>query len=474
MKTQSVFQKTFFLSLMLLLSLSACKVSKSSTDDTGDDTGDDTTTDTTDNDTGATVPDPIDGFSLVITQNDNYSVLVSKDGDGSTECKADEGDRISCIVDMNEHDLYINGLKLGWAAPQDQCDYIGQYHYYYAAYPIGIMPSATFYYAVDDVLQDIESYDPGAGLSITTPWNTMEANSACGTDIVYWMDKNGDGSMDAGEFYCHAELFGSPASESGSLKCPWDYSTIEGGSSCCYGSYTEYSFDGTDPAVDDGASWGSKSNYANCFRGPGLSDFSAPKNAFGIPYYITTLVETEGLQDSIAISSPYSTGHKNQIYAANYFNKTSDHSGAGEAATLSSFHGLYFVPGDNTVQAPINMAIGFPYYQIDCLDHDFELKAQIRVMVREWNTLSAFEDFVDGTSSNADTNSTDDPYDNGVDEYLDDYQDWKDLQANSTVSFDQSLYSTDSGFRAYYELSGSLDTDLLWNDSDFYMGFPAQ
>jgi len=465
MKSRSLLNTSLLLLAFFSLSLSSCKVSRSS-DNTGDNT-DDTETETTDSDTGATVPDPINGFSLVVTQNDNYSILVSKDGDGSTECKADEGEKISCIVDMNEHDLYINGLKLGWAAPQDQCDYIGQYHYYYAAYPVGVMPSAVIYFANDDGLNDLADYSPPAGTPFNTVWTAAVA-AGCGADIVYAIDADQDGIIQGDEYYCHADLFTTVATEADSVRCPWDYSGQDGGKNCCYGDYTKFTYDGTDPAVDDGANWGDESNYANCFRGPGLSDFDAPKNVFGMPYYLTELVTTAGLQDSLNITAPWLTSHRNQIYAANYFNRAADHSGAGESATIASFHSASFVPGDNTVQAPINMAIGFPFYQIDCLDHDFELKAQIRVMVREWNTQAQFDSFASGSSGNPDVVGSSDLYSNGTSEQLDDYQDWKALEDASAVSFSQSVGLT------YFQLNASIDSQMIWNVSNFYMAFPLR
>ncbi|PIR22418.1 MAG: hypothetical protein COV44_08400 [Deltaproteobacteria bacterium CG11_big_fil_rev_8_21_14_0_20_45_16] len=109
------------------------------------------------------------------------------------------------------------------------------------------------------------------------------------------------------------------------------------------------------------------------------------------------------------------------------------------------------------------MAVGFPYYQLDCLDHNDELKAQIRIMVREWNTQANFEDFVAGTAASANTAGQDDPYDVGFDEDNDDFYDHKSLQdlgANPYSSF---------GLTA----GASLDS-IVSNPSDYYMSFPAE
>lgn len=491
-----------FLSLSGAIVLSSCGVDETATSTDGtDDPDTDTETPTVDDDTGATVPDPINGFSVVITANDNYSIAFSEDGDGSSECSAAEGERIECIVDMNEHDLYINGLSLGWAAPQSQCDYLGQYHYFFARYPIGYMPTAVFATVNSEgTLTDIIANAPG-GSDIATAAAAVD-RAACDTDagtggnqvadIVYLIN---------GNYYCHNELFTTTAVEVSDARCPWDYSKVDSevGKNCCFGDYVLSTFDGTDPTTGEN-SWGDRTNYANCFQGPHLTDNTggAGVNPFGITRYYTQLVPTAGLQDSLTISSPESQPGRNVVYVANYFDRD-DHAGnnAQGVAALESidldlnndgiidnnlgaaFHSGPYVPGDvsATASAPINLAIGFPYYQIDCLDHDFELKAQIRVLIREWNTNSNFDAWLASpsdaqalaTASGPDASGVGDPYSNGVDEFLDDYKDWNAYENGTVTQYDSAVSP------AYFQLeNNAVYGAIVYNNSDFFLPFPIQ
>ena len=441
---------------LILLSASACLMtacdattSSSAADAGGSDTGGDSGSD------GVSLDPATDGFAAAVTQNENYSLLITKDGDGETPCVAEEGEVITCIVDMNELDLYINGYTLEWSVPQSQCDYVGWMPYYYSWAPYGKMPLAVLYNVDGDgIIQNNgagwTAIDTALPAAFAAVFNNADPCAGVDNDVVYIFNVGGVYTP-----ICHADIFGAPAATDADVRCPWDYTQFDTGSSCCYGDYTTYTYNTVDAEIQDAtdADWGPDSNYANCFRGPGLDDSNA-KTVLGLPAYIYTLVPAAGLTNSYAVASSISTSHDDQVYASNYFS-AGDHTG-NTATSSDTFHG-------ETVSAPVNSAKGFPYYQLDCLDHDEELKAQIRIMVREWNTQANFEDFVAGTLASADTAGQGDPYDVGFDEDNDDYYDYKSLEDNGWLNY--SSFMLNDG--------ASLDS-ILSNASNFYMSFPAE
>lgn len=485
-KVRSILASEHFVSLLLfsvcsVFLLSACGVDKTASTDATD----------TDEDTGASVPDPTDGFSVLVTTNDNYSVLFSKDGDGSTDCVAEEGDLITCIVDMEENDLFFNGVKVGYAAPQDQCDYIGVMQYYYSWAPVGYMPAAVFYQTRDDAISDASASAGGEPTWLNTiiedgpagnladtitianaingvgsnagTYNCTDVGGDTSTDIIYGFDTDTDGRIDT--LVCHRDLyFGLPASESADLKCPWDYSGIEGGSSCCYGDYTAFTYDGAD-STNAEASWGTNDSYGNCFRGPAMDNVTT-KNAFGLPAFVQTLVPTAGLQASFDVAAPDSK-HDEQIYASNYF-EVGDHT--GETVVRAGIHG-------NSITAPTLAAFGYPVFEIDCLDHAYELKAQIRIQIREWNLSSEYAKFVAGTSATSNSEDVSDPYGTGVNEQEEDFCDYRGLQRDTSGADTTAGNELTCSYNTYgsFGLSTSVETlGLVRNPSDFYGVIPAE
>lgn len=438
-------ESSFFYFIVLffaLIALSACDANE----ETSGSDGDGTTTDgggTTAE--GDDVPDPTtDGFAATVTQNDNYSVLMSKDGDGETACVAEVGERITCIVDIPERDLFDNGYTLNFSAPQESCDYTGWYPYFYSYFPYGAMPVAVYYQTDSDDLIVTPNGDsvPFFGTDI----NIGGAECDATRDIVYFFDKS-----DPTDRHCHTDLFGSLPREAEDMRCPWDYTSLSafgGGNvdiNCCYGNYDQYVLaDGETEAETTESNWGEPTNFGACYRGPGMDDSEA-KTRFGLPQYITTLVDAAGLTFSYEVEAP-TDNFEEQLYAANYF-VASDH----DAANLTS-------------DVPTLMAVGNPYYQMDCLDHANELKAQIRILVREWNTLEAFESFSSGSSANSNITGSGDPWNVSLNEELNDFCDWKDWEDAFTACAGDSVGYSDFGLEGTY----LENEDLIFNPSDYY------
>lgn len=450
-----------------------------------------TETPTEDSETGASVPDPTDGFSVLVTTNSNYSVLFSKNGDGTTACSAEDGDLTTCIVDMEENDLFFNGVKVGYAAPQSQCDYIGVMQYYYSWAPVGYMPKAVYYQTRDDAISDASAVvggeptwldlvieDGPAGnladtITIANAINGVASNAGTYTctdiggdtssDIIYGFDTDEDGRID--KLVCHRDLyFGLPASESGDLKCPWDYSSVEGAENCCYGDYGLFTYDGAESTNTD-PSWGATEAYGSCFRGPGMDNVDS-KNAFGLPSFVQTLVPTAGLQASFDVAAPDSKFDE-QIYASNYFD-VADHTGA--TSVRSGVHGT-------SITAPILSAFGYPVFEIDCLDHAYELKSQIRIQIRDWNLSSEFAKFQAGTSADSDSEGLSDPYGTGVDEEEEDFCDYRGLERDASGADATAGNELVCSFNSYgsFGLSTSVETlGLVRNPSDFYGVIPSE
>jgi hypothetical protein len=114
------------------------------------------------------------------------------------------------------------------------------------------------------------------------------------------------------------------------------------------------------------ASW--SGDAGACLYGPAIETQSLTSAGFPMPdiYY----VKGEGKNDVYKPSSPIQKLASN-VYLANYFDPA-DHN--------SPFVGY-----------PGALNITHRYYELRCLDRAHELKARIRVQIRDWNTYAEWE-----------------------------------------------------------------------------------
>jgi hypothetical protein len=358
-----------------------------------------------------------ENFQVDVNTNSNYTVVISKGGDGTTDCIAEEGEDILCVVDMYELDMYMRGYTLNVAFPPDLCEYSGFYPYFYNHLPFGYSPDAVYY-----------NTDAEGNLAAPVHFG-LTGDPA---DIYYNI---------AGDWISHATIYGEAAASDGNMRCPWDYSKLDSDyPNCCSGKYTLYTASEGDLS-DSEDSWGGK--IGECFEGPGIREYSDNGGALdddGLPVYRMTALDGEtGDTYTFKTSSPFSQSlwlGFGQFYAANYYN-SSQHGGAGRAPGGTETIGSLY----SSIPSVINSSA---HYQYDCFDQAMEVKARIRVVAREWNEYSEFLGFLTSGTGNAETTGTEtSPTQEGGDtsaapeaSYLNDFADWADISSdNSDVTF---------------------------------------
>lgn len=424
------------------------------------------------------IPDT-DEFQVMVNTNDNYSVVISRGGDGTTECVAEEGEDILCVVDMYELDMYMRGYTLNDAFPADMCAYRGFYPYFYAIAPIGNAPLAVFYEI--DADENITA-PTGAGLSgiydgIDDGGGPM-SRTANDADIYYYI------ANPAGTYgwYAHQELFTQGrADDPADIRCPWDYSTIsEDFPNCCY-SFWKYSIKtvNSEGEVDESNTNEWDGSYRNCFEGPGIDWEDQSFGLNGTPTYSVTNVDAEdGINGSFPVPRPISissTFGRPQVYAASFYDPA-DHGGDIPEMTRLTRSTSF---GSNS-----GLVNGSAHIQYDCLDEAFEVVARIRVVGREWNKYSDFVAFLAGSgdASNADrtgteTEPTQDTGDDTISPALgevNDFPDWHDVATNEAAC--EFAMSGSAHTMSHFQLTtagGSADaSDLTFQYSaNDYLGF---
>ena len=408
-----VFQLLFVIVMGASLPLiSGCALQEAATNGDGDGDGDGDGG----NDDGEIINEPsTENFEVQVNTSTKYTVAISKNGDGESDCIAQEGEDILCVVDMYELDMWTRGYTLNVAFPSDLCEYSGFYPYFYNYLPVGISPVAV-YYSVD-----------GDG-NVVAPSAEHQASFGVGStaDIYYFLPFG---------WVPHDTLFGAAASAAGDLRCPWDYSKVDSKApNCCQGDYTLYSVSGGELS-DTESEWGGK--IGNCFDGPGIQDYPSQGGALdslnGLPVYLLNYLDGDnGDSYSFKTSSPDSQTSImgfGQIYAANYYNFGSgagDHVDDGPPMLTRTIASIWGTP------SLINSSA---HYQYDCFDEAMEVKARIRVVAREWNEYTELLGFLTTGSGDWDTVGTETSPDQEAGDnswtpdasYINDFADWKDV-----------------------------------------------
>jgi len=320
-----------------------------------------------------------------------FSYNISKNGDGKTACAAADGEDVLCVVDIPELDLWAHGYKLTDTVPASVCSYIGFVPYYFNIAPFGAVSPTGVTYATD------------------ADSNIADVPGALGTDIYYYIPAQSAGGAVPG-WTAHATLFGTAAATPADMRCPYDYTDIiEDGKNCCRGTYALTTIDSDGAVSSTLPDWPGKE--ANCFDGPAMVSTHPKDDTFGLPVYLTTTVPTTGLSTNFSMTSRYksfvrtsATGWQlDNTFMSNYFSKA-QHSTIGGAvgdvpAACQPARFLY----------PRNLIDSSCYYQYDCLDTNFEVKARIRVSVREWNLRSELLLLLAGSSANSDSTGNETP-----------------------------------------------------------------
>jgi len=288
------------------------------------------------------------GFNIQVQYKDNtgYSYVMHK-GDGSptddfnAPCVVDNAALsadIKCVVEAKELDLYYNGVGLRFNVPQNMCEYLSV--------------NRPAYY----------NFLPGDGPTTVIDNRTNSLGSVTINGITAAAGQLKVGTATKTSMYCDFDYMNSS-----------NPNYKAGAPNCCVGDFDLYtaSVSGSTVTVSPAqkSNWGGK--YANCLAGSAMQRDNA-NNFLSTGYPIAKIynVLTNGLNSAYFVTSPYSLRLSKNVYAANFF-KPSEH--PTNSVPVST--------------AAVGNAVAVnPYHEFVCYGRSQEIKARIRVLVREWNS----------------------------------------------------------------------------------------
>jgi hypothetical protein len=332
----------------------------------------------------------------------------------TTEFDADNPASMDCFVEVEEFDLFYRGLTFGISADQEACEVIEVEPYRFFAFE----PGETVSHLDTDVyLTTITSYPD---LTPEARFTAVNSALAANTEIAFTCDTDCDGSVDPGNALCDTTLIvGSPPTS-----CQYDHSLRDDlrigftGPNCDTGAIRTYTIELTgttcevasETAIEaDESSCGGE--IKNCLAGPGLTYIEAE----GINPALNDSVvnfSTDGngdLATSLTIQAPFDSDYISNASIANYTRLCSGDATIVDNTVLANYDNATDYDFDDLIA--LSNQTGFqesdyssatanytkathmfdgivrtnPYYTFRCLDKAFDVRATIRVAVREWD-----------------------------------------------------------------------------------------
>lgn len=366
-------------------------------------------------------------FSIVSEQGDTfdtltYQVLPTFDADSQCEISTSESSNqdLSCVMDVNEQDLYYHGFRIEYVIPTGMCDYFNFRNHWHYDQEVGTGPIAVW----------LRKYvDDDGGASGSPECFVMNSDG-----VWYPTDPSvdahpGDGATIGNGDDC--ESLGVDAGlelrninpQNGNPTCIYDR-TADFGTNCCHGNYDRYiqTIDNQDTA-DDGLSmgtdlttdlsYGSEKNMGKCLQGAAILDGNWTKNDYGIPRGKIYFTRERGIAERYqlpGLSQKHNKG-QNQIYAnwyAGVEGVDTRHSHSGPVNGGSSTRPIFHAPLEDR-SGDYQISSGQTPYEFRCLNENNEVLHRIRFYIREYNSREQFDDFVDSL-----INGTQDADRNGV------------------------------------------------------------
>jgi hypothetical protein len=290
----------------------------------------------------------------------------------SEKCEAKAGEKIFCNVEGEEQRFAAHDVSLHYHVPKNMCEYIGVMPYYF-----------------------------------------VNRRSKLQTSTLHtYLDKNGD--------------FGSAIDNTTDLVTNTDFGchlSEELKPICCLGKYNIVSH--TWSKEENGfllATTGVNHTAEQCLGGPAVD--SQPKTALGIPtgtYYYIPGEGRSATYDLKGTDSIVSARHS-IVWNVNHFNP-SDHTAPPAVDGIPNAMNYDIDAGPGTIR------IGHPYYTFTCYDAAWEIKAQINVLLRDWDTKAGYEARATSPTGYRDTGMEDSPFGNKP---KNDNWNWKDIEDQFT------------------------------------------
>lgn len=274
---------------------------------------------------------PEDSFGIGISADITYPIRIHQLNTPNQACSVKQGSpeaEITCVIEMDELDLYALGLKYDIVAPEGMCDFV-----FYSSYMF-------------------ENFEIGEGP----------------TEVSWTVDENGQITDEVNSF-------------EGVPRCQYDYSWQYPPSAeapnCCIGTYTR-KVKHVKPGKGDNAEPEEKitesegiwyGNPAECYHGAAYIDKDVVFSANGWPMMKFIYIDREAMVKTIEYHG-LSAHFWSNVPLANFYDPA-DH--------------------ENDMPVAFKGIDSRPFYDFQCLDDAEEIIAHIQLVVREWNEEAEFD-----------------------------------------------------------------------------------
>jgi hypothetical protein len=319
-------------------------------------------------------------FEILNETENATSFILHKEGQGRvrsrcmiTQEQIDGTDQaakdIICYVDAGELDLYKSGLKLKANVGKGVCEHFQYFPYYFYQYQykrstIGATTTPGFRREFTKTISDggcvstaeVITADPGTTATATE----LSKKQYCASE--YTLANKDAPNCDDGEYQLTTTTY-----------------AIDSVTTLCTPT----------PTIETLNCTGKKSN---CVAGP------AQQDGLDTDFYNSVIISSDlGLNKLWTYAAPITKGYATNLSLANYVNKNKCDVVAGNSYAYNAQYWGDHITNSYTrlTQYTDPFMQSNPFYTFACLDSGFDIRARIRIMVREWDKDFKMTDGID-------------------------------------------------------------------------------
>jgi len=366
----------------------------------------------------STIPD--DQFFYVnVVRNDDFNALIHAfEGGLNTDCKIPKEQSSSndllCILDIMEGDMWFHDTQIEYNIPEGMCEYFALKTHWHWNQRTGHGPRKVYScnQATTEGTQRYCTRSCTKGASHTECvdiYDTCASECTSGdTEDVNQCRRACEDERDECAAECAIDIDDTYAEIS--ELCEYDTTdNHEDGTNCCLGKYTLESPSGD---VGDPTDWGG--NVGECIGGLGRVNWDHHDDD-GYPIGVVTRVPAAGYVNTYQIpmiesfyagniaGNPGLT-YTNSLDVANFYTgiENLDFHPFGGSPNPDRPDIYKHTPTFPNNHPPTILPSGEPYMRFTCLDTAHEVRHQILLVVREWNSRAEFIDFHDSDGRQGD------------------------------------------------------------------------
>ena len=319
-----------------------------------------------------------------------------------------------CMLEVSEGDLYLHDINIEYNVPPGMCHYLSFRPHWHYNQKTGVGPKYVAQYKTrrrDENGSIILNY---IGCKVkpedeTTPGSC--SNSNCSSEEACKNSDHdcNDGEDQAGQWTSESAISICPKNqqigynnEEHSQVCQYKRKIGDKDTNCCLGKYDLYEDGGL---KEEEQPWGGDGSIKECIGGLARLNWNAfDDNGFPIPLVAPS--GSSGVRETYELPNLLSKNKTRHSFpTANFYDKI----GEDDEPTFPPEY-------RNRSKLTEFYPKSYPYITWSCLDQNYEVRHQIHLIIREWNTQEEFLNFKESNGSSGDPDTGGDEG-NGCDYY---------------------------------------------------------